>query len=239
MDRIRRGFFWKGRTSNNGFNCLVNWDQVCRPLSIGGLGVRNLRATNSALLMKNFWKFYNDRTLPWVRIINHKHYRRRLPGAGANPPPKCSPIWKGVLSTSGPFHSSTSFSLGDGASASFWYGRWAGETVLRYCFSNLFAIATHKHLTVHKWLDRFTPCRYLGFDNNLSLESQSELSLLSNLVGSLNLSATTDSFLWRWSAKGTFSMGSAYLFLSFDGVDDRKIRHLWNIKIPLRIKVFL
>ncbi len=118
-------------------------------------------------------------------------------------------------------------------------GRWTGDTVLRYRFNNLFASASHKLLSVRKWLTRYIPSRFLGFGNNLSPESQHELTQLNNLVRSINLTASPDMLLWRWSDKGIFTTGSAYRFLSFGGVVDRKIGRLWNIKIPLRVRIFL
>ncbi len=87
----------------NGFHCLVNWEQVCRPKSVGGIRIRNFKLMNSVLLMKSFWSFYNSKSLPWVQLLRRKHYKRRTPCAGGAPPKKCSPLWKGVLSTSGPF----------------------------------------------------------------------------------------------------------------------------------------
>ncbi len=52
VDRVRWGFFWKGKKINNGFHCLVKWEQVCRPKRFGGIGIWNIRSMNSALLMK-------------------------------------------------------------------------------------------------------------------------------------------------------------------------------------------
>ncbi len=81
IDRIRRGFFWKGKVLDNGFHCLVNWEQVCRPRDQGRMGIRKLKVMNSALLMKNFWSFYNARASPWVRLLLLLHYKRRSPSA--------------------------------------------------------------------------------------------------------------------------------------------------------------
>jgi hypothetical protein len=38
IDKIRRGFFWKGREDVKGGHCLVAWPKVYRPPELGGLG---------------------------------------------------------------------------------------------------------------------------------------------------------------------------------------------------------
>jgi hypothetical protein len=43
IDRIRCGFLWAGRKDARGGSCLVAWDGVCQPKSLGGLGLHNLR----------------------------------------------------------------------------------------------------------------------------------------------------------------------------------------------------
>jgi hypothetical protein len=36
IDRIRKGFLWRGRKEVRGGHCLVAWGKVCRPLQLGG-----------------------------------------------------------------------------------------------------------------------------------------------------------------------------------------------------------
>ena len=56
IDKIQRDFLWGGMGEGKKFH-LVNWNQVCQPLSSGGLGFRNLRVFNRALLGKWLWRY--------------------------------------------------------------------------------------------------------------------------------------------------------------------------------------
>ena len=49
IDKIQRDFLWDGMGEGKKFH-LVNWSQICQPLKLGGLGFKNLRLFNQALL---------------------------------------------------------------------------------------------------------------------------------------------------------------------------------------------
>jgi hypothetical protein len=49
VDKIRRGYLWKGRMDAKGGHCLVAWPKVTRPKKLGGLGIANLQVLNWAL----------------------------------------------------------------------------------------------------------------------------------------------------------------------------------------------
>jgi hypothetical protein len=36
-----RGFYWAAKARANGGQCIVAWDQVCKPRSYGGLGLKD------------------------------------------------------------------------------------------------------------------------------------------------------------------------------------------------------
>ncbi|KAM0899529.1 hypothetical protein ACQ4PT_021212 [Festuca glaucescens] len=55
IEKIIRGFLWKGRKDVKGGHCLVAWSKVCTPKEWGGLGVPNLRMMNMALRARWLW----------------------------------------------------------------------------------------------------------------------------------------------------------------------------------------
>jgi hypothetical protein len=65
IDKIRRGFLWKGRKEVKGGHCLVAWDKVTRPLDLGGLGIPNLLYMSWALQAKWLWLIKTDPNRPW------------------------------------------------------------------------------------------------------------------------------------------------------------------------------
>ena len=53
LEKIMRSFFWRGpQPEETRVAALVSWKTMCRPMSQGGLGIRDLLNTNMALLTK-------------------------------------------------------------------------------------------------------------------------------------------------------------------------------------------
>jgi hypothetical protein len=55
IDKIRRGFLWKGRTDIRGGHCVVGWSKVCRPISLGGLEIHTLEMMGWSLNLRWLW----------------------------------------------------------------------------------------------------------------------------------------------------------------------------------------
>jgi hypothetical protein len=55
VNRWARGFFWAGKDRVEEGQCLVAWQQVCKPVKFGGLGVKDLRLHGIALRVRWEW----------------------------------------------------------------------------------------------------------------------------------------------------------------------------------------
>lgn len=85
MDRLNRDFIWSNDLAQRKTH-LVGWKQVTQPKKQGGLGIREARLNNEALLSK----------VVWMELIQRKylkggciqHYSAK---------PGDSPMWKGVV----------------------------------------------------------------------------------------------------------------------------------------------
>ena len=51
----------------------MKWSKVCKPMQVGGLGIRQLRSFNSALLGKWLWRYGLETNALWRRVIEVKY----------------------------------------------------------------------------------------------------------------------------------------------------------------------
>jgi len=74
IDRYRKHCLWSGGDIHRKGSFLAAWDLACKPKKDGGLGSIDLKAQNSALLLKHLDKFYNHANIPWVKLTWNKLY---------------------------------------------------------------------------------------------------------------------------------------------------------------------
>ena len=107
IDKIRRGFLWRGRKDAKGGHCMVAWEKVCRPLHMGGLGISNLTKLCWALRMRWLWLQKTEPGRSWF-------------GLSIQIMAKARAFFSMVLI----------FEVGDGANTLFWTDKWLhGERI--------------------------------------------------------------------------------------------------------------
>ena len=51
----------------------MKWAKVCKPMQVGGLGIKRLRSFNFALLGKWLWRYGLEIDVLWRRVIEAKY----------------------------------------------------------------------------------------------------------------------------------------------------------------------
>jgi len=128
LDRIHRDFFWKNSSSDKGLP-LIAWDKICRPKTLGGLGLRKTAAVNTAFLAKLGWKVLTQPDNVWVQQMRAKY------GAPdhffeARPKPADSWVWKCLLRLRPFIKRGIRWKVGNGQSIKFWTDNWCSEDSL-------------------------------------------------------------------------------------------------------------
>ena len=180
IDKIRRGFLWKGRREARGGHCLLAWPKVTRPVELGGLGISNLQQLGWALRMRWLWLQKTEPDKPWNFLPIQVHQ-----------------------SVKSFFSMAVVTQVGNGTNTLFWTDRWLHGQSLDMMVPHLFeAISSrakrrtvHEAMTDRRWVSDIRGAltvnvliEYLGlWDLLLDVELQPELE---------------DSHTWRFSASG-------------------------------------
>ena len=84
---------------------MVQWEEVCKPLAHGGLGIRSIEKVNKALLGKWLWRVGNPGQGFWRRLLLCKY---KLGNGGwciPNQDNKVSGLWRSIISAQDDFAS--------------------------------------------------------------------------------------------------------------------------------------
>jgi hypothetical protein len=73
IEKIQRDFLWGRGLNEEPKLHLVDWDTVCSSIAEGGLGIRNVRKFNQALLGKWLWRFAHEEGAWWRSILVAKY----------------------------------------------------------------------------------------------------------------------------------------------------------------------
>jgi hypothetical protein len=132
IDKIRRGFLWKGRTDIRGGHCVVGWSKVCRPISLYGLGIFNLEVMGWSLNLRWLWLQKTEPDRPWVDFeIKVHRFSTTL------------------------FAASVCSIVGNGANTLFWTDKWMhGQSLLQIApaLTNRVSKRTRKSISVQRAL---------------------------------------------------------------------------------------
>ncbi|KAL8112036.1 hypothetical protein AgCh_019659 [Apium graveolens] len=214
LEQKMNAFLW-GRGSTGKGVKWVAWKKLCRPKECGGLGVRDLRNFNLAMLAKQGWRFLNE-TNPLVSAFMKAKYYPQTDLLNAEAGANASYIWRSIMASLRAVKAGTRRKIGNGIDTNVWEMPWIPRLEDEYLTS---AMQNYLgHITV----------------NNLMVtgEKRWDLAVIKDIIDSrdveeikhipLLLSDTRDSWFWVLDEKGDFTVKSCYRWLQGEIVDEDK-----------------
>ncbi|GAV92381.1 zf-RVT domain-containing protein [Cephalotus follicularis] len=127
-DSILRSFLWHG-LGNSKRAGKVAWLKVCRPVTVGGLGIKDSRTWNRAAIMKCAWDICTRKETVWTKWCNEVLLKDKFfwtaPITG-----NCSWGWRNILASRKFMHRKILYEVKDGSSFSLWFDPWfQGEMI--------------------------------------------------------------------------------------------------------------
>lgn len=206
IDKLSRAALWRGREMDARGKALVAWEKCIIPRDKGGLGIKNIKLQNEALLLKHLDKFYNRKDIPWVKLIWQKYYSEgQVPHETTV---KSSFWWRDIMSYSDHYKGIAQCKIGDGKTVMLWSDLWNGH-YLQQELPRLYSYAKNIKISVAKYLSN--QAIEENFHLPLSMEAHQEWQALSALVLQMQNpinQQTKDEWSYIWGTSTTLQPSS-------------------------------
>jgi hypothetical protein len=237
LDSTIRRFWWNPKKVQGNFMAWCSWDSLCQPIEAGGLGFRESKNFNKALLAKLTWWIASRRDSLCVRALRSK-YKVQANWLGGEPCKNASPLWRAIEKLRDVVKKGACFAVGDGSSIDMWKDPWV------------------------PWLEGFIPTpkdptlpiTSLPVSNLIDPVTRKwRINVLKELVDSNSLEAIEkiiipleplqDKLIWTLDPCGIYTVKSAINYCltprtSYNPADSLW-KQLWKLKMHERLKVFL
>ena len=147
-----------------------------------------------------------------------------------------SQFWAGLMKVKDQFLRFGSFRCGNGTNIRFWEDTWLGSRAFKDQYPTLYNLARKKQSIVAKVMST-TPLN-ISFRRAIVGQKLIEWNDLILRLANITLSNEKDCFVWSLHKNCQFSVKSMYTAIMYCNVRIKK-RILWDLKIPLKIKVFM
>ncbi|PON97172.1 hypothetical protein TorRG33x02_069280 [Trema orientale] len=123
IDGHLRKFWWGTTEAGNPRIHLRAWDCICKPKSVGGLGLRRTNDYNRAFLAKWGWLLISGSTALWAQVLRSKYVKI---GTFMDSTAKASdsPLWKAMVGVKDLIMKGACILVGSGSTTNIWRDPW-------------------------------------------------------------------------------------------------------------------
>ena len=235
--------FWWGQKSEEKKISWVSWEKMGEPKACGGMGFKNLKCFNLALLAKQGWRLQLAQDSLVFRVLKAKYFPRCdfiHTSLGHNP----SYTWRSIMVAQDLVKEGMMWRVGNGSDVKVWGDRWLPSSSSHVAISP--RLFLHEDTRVGKLIDIDAMCWKSSVVDSIFLPHEAEA--IKSIPFSVHF--PLDKLVWAEMTNGKFTIKSAYHFpmkISFFGnrgsASDcsymrRFWRSLWRLLIPHKVRHF-
>jgi hypothetical protein len=237
--------YWWGNQTNGSRIHWMKWSKMGEAKNCGGIGFRDFKCFNKALLAKQFWRLWNMPYSLVSQIIKAKYYPRGsiLEAQLGNKP---SFAWRSIWGSGDLLKDGLVWRIGNGSTVKIWSDKWVP-------IPNTYSIQSppqvhiiEPNATVSELIDRDT--QWWNMERLEQIFNAEEIKPI--LFIPLSCTNQPDVLIWRGTAKGSFSVKSAYYVAkameareqasTSTGAQTSEVwRQIWKLKLPNAEKKFI
>ncbi|CAN1762369.1 Putative ribonuclease H protein At1g65750 [Linum perenne] len=199
----------------------INWEMVCKPKELRGLGLRSTRELNKAFLMNMVWGIMVNPSFLWAKVIISKCMVRTANSYALARKSVFSTVWRGLVKVWPEVENGLQWSIRDGKNTKFWTDLWMDSGIILIDHAlNIQGVNCALSVSEVCYADGVWNIEFLYSTQPHDVILQIvRMSVSRPVLGN-------DTLAWRLEAKGKFSVKSAYLLLK--GIQSDAPSSLWH-----------
>ncbi|KAM6547177.1 hypothetical protein CsatB_018853 [Cannabis sativa] len=233
LEGVMSSFWWKSSKDKHGVSW-HSWKKLCKHKAVGGLGFRDFREYNLALLGKQAWRLLTETDSLVCKIYKARYFPDDTflnASLGHNP----SFIWKSIFDSKALIVAGARISIGNGLTTNITNTPWLPD------MHHPYVTTSHPTLDVNH-VSSLMQIDNLSWDVDVVTDLFNERDCAIILGIPLPRTNKEDHWSWKFENSGYYSVKSAYRYLNYNDEDSLLAgdfrKSYWKIKVPPKVLHF-